>query len=250
MAASVVSARCGMARLLDRNFYLRAASTVVLLPLLVLCVYWGGAVLAAVLVLASLAMAQEWYKMIQGKIALPRGAVWYALGAAWILIPMGSLYYIRSMGDQAYIAVFFALGIVFVTDTAAFIFGRLIGGPKLAPSISPNKTWSGAVMGVLTSVIAVAAAFHWITPLYSVIDGKIILDWEIIFGLAGMIATLSVLTQIGDLLESKLKRRFGVKDTGNIIPGHGGLLDRTDGWVLTLPVFLLGLTYIAANAAP
>jgi phosphatidate cytidylyltransferase len=100
---------------------------------------------------------------------------------------------------------------------AAFVFGRLIGGPKLAPAISPNKTWSGFLGGVTTAGLAAAG--------FATVLGA---D-PVKLGLAGFV--LGVLAQIGDLTESALKRSFGVKDSGTLIPGHGGIMDRIDGLV-------------------
>ncbi len=115
--------------------------------------------------------------------------------------------------------------VVAACDIAAYFVGRRLGGPKLAPSISPNKTISGAVAGVMA-----AGIFYFI--------------FASMFGLSPFIAfgfgcIIGCLAQCGDLLESKLKREMGVKDSGRLIPGHGGLLDRFDGYLLTLPTVAL-----------
>jgi len=119
--------------------------------------------------------------------------------------------------------------IVASCDIAAYFTGRKIGGPSLAPTISPNKTRSGAVGGLVAAVVTSLALMPvmQITLVEAVIGGAII----------------AVLAQVGDLLESMLKRRIGVKDSGSLIPGHGGFLDRFDGYLLTLPaVYLYILT--------
>jgi phosphatidate cytidylyltransferase len=108
------------------------------------------------------------------------------------------------------------IGIVWATDTAAYFAGRPIGGPKLAPRISPNKTWAGLAGGVLASA-AIGVVFALST--------SILTPWLVVFISAGM----AVVEQAGDLFESWVKRRFGVKDSGTLIPGHGGVLDRVDG---------------------
>ena len=115
--------------------------------------------------------------------------------------------------------------VVAACDIAAYFVGRSIGGPKLAPSISPNKTISGAVAGVTAAGI-----------LYIVIAFMFGLSSIVAFGFGCIIGCLA---QIGDLLESRLKRQMGVKDSGRLIPGHGGLLDRFDGYLLTMPTVAL-----------
>ena len=110
-------------------------------------------------------------------------------------------------------------------DIAAYFVGRRIGGAKLAPSISPNKTRSGAIGGAIAAVAAclLVSSGSWLSPMEAVGGG----------------ICLAVLAQVGDLIESALKRRVGVKDSGSVIPGHGGFLDRFDGYLLTLPAVYL-----------
>lgn len=115
--------------------------------------------------------------------------------------------------------------VVAACDIAAYFTGRRIGGPRLAPRISPNKTRSGAAGGILGAVIACLAVIPLVSlsPVQAVVGGVVI----------------AILAQTGDLFESALKRNLGVKDSGNLIPGHGGFLDRFDGYLLTLPVMWL-----------
>ncbi|MEC8145213.1 MAG: phosphatidate cytidylyltransferase [Pseudomonadota bacterium] len=110
-------------------------------------------------------------------------------------------------------------------DIAAYFVGRRVGGPKLAPVVSPNKTRSGAIGGTAGGVLAclLISSLSWLTPAEAVFGG----------------VALAVLAQAGDLFESALKRRVGVKDSGSLIPGHGGFLDRFDGYLLTLPAVYL-----------
>jgi phosphatidate cytidylyltransferase len=125
---------------------------------------------------------------------------------------------LRSDVEAGFLAVVFLFAVVWVTDIVAYLVGRAVGGPKLAPAISPNKTWSGAVAGTAAAVVA-AATIGLAADLVGV--GRI----------AALAAGLSAAGQIGDLFESALKRRFGVKDSGHLIPGHGGLMDRLDAFV-------------------
>jgi phosphatidate cytidylyltransferase len=133
---------------------------------------------------------------------------------------------LRSDGEHGFLAMIFLFAVVWTTDIAAYFAGRAIGGPRLAPRVSPNKTWSGAVGGVGGGAIAAIAV-------------------AMIGGLGGLVMVtsiaiaLSVCAQLGDLFESALKRRFGAKDTSRLIPGHGGLMDRLDGFVAAAAVACL-----------
>lgn len=130
----------------------------------------------------------------------------------------------RGTGDAGIIAGVFLGTCVWMTDSAAFFTGRQIGGEKLAPAISPSKTWSGALGGLALGTIAGLAVWMVLTPS----------PWWIGLIIA---ASISVLGQAGDLTESSIKRWFRIKDTGDIIPGHGGLMDRLDS--LTFGLFLV-----------
>ncbi|RYY38980.1 MAG: phosphatidate cytidylyltransferase, partial [Sphingomonadales bacterium] len=118
---------------------------------------------------------------------------------------------------------FWAMALVWACDIGAYFAGRTIGGPKLMPSVSPNKTWAGLVGGV-----SAAAVF-----------GLVLTMWGLPMLLALATPVLAVLAQAGDLYESHLKRRAGVKDSGSVLPGHGGVLDRLDGLVPVAPVAAL-----------
>jgi phosphatidate cytidylyltransferase len=123
-------------------------------------------------------------------------------------------------------ALIFLLACVSATDIGGFAFGKMIGGKKLAPRISPNKTIAGSIGGLISAAVVAAILSHWL--------GEVSAFHSMIVGLA-----LSILAQLGDLAESALKRRFSVKDSGFLIPGHGGILDRIDGLLLAAPLFTL-----------
>ena len=129
--------------------------------------------------------------------------------------------------------VFWLLAVVWATDIGAYFAGRGIGGPKLAPSISPNKTWAGLIGGALSAglVGTLAAGLTDSDATLLVVGGMI----------------LAVVAQGGDLLESWCKRHFGVKDSSHIIPGHGGILDRVDGLLAVLPVVFLYYWVVGAS---
>jgi len=144
---------------------------------------------------------------------------WSATGVYYVGLPSIALVWIRADADFGWYAVLFIFITVWTTDTAAYIFGKAIGGPLLAPDISPKKTWAGFAGGlicatVLGSAVLIAAAGA--------------LNWLAVIALS---AGVSLVSQAGDLGESSLKRLFGRKDSSGIIPGHGGVLDRVDGLV-------------------
>lgn len=147
-----------------------------------------------------------------------------AMGIFYVGLPVLALLTLRVQEPGGLLYTFWAMALVWACDSGAYFVGRAIGGPRLAPQISPNKTWAGFVGGIVA-----AAAF-----------AALLVVW---FGLpvALAIATpmLAVLAQLGDLYESHLKRRAGVKDSGNLLPGHGGVLDRLDGLVAVAPIAAL-----------
>ena len=127
--------------------------------------------------------------------------------------------------------IFFLLAVIFLGDTGAFYFGRLFGKHKLYPSVSPGKTWEGAVGGLFTSLIT-ALVFFLFIPLY---------HWGL--PVVCLTASLSIAGQVGDLAESVIKRTHGVKDSGGILPGHGGILDRIDGLLFSIPILYIYLSW-------
>jgi len=155
-----------------------------------------------------------------------------AFGPLYVGIPLAMLMHIdRYYPHQGNMWIFFLLAVIFASDTGAFYCGKLFGKHKLYEAISPGKTWEGAVGGVLSSII-VAIWFLRIIRLREI-------DAMIMF----VVIALSVAGQIGDLCESMLKRNHGVKDSGNILPGHGGILDRIDGLLFAIPVLYVYLNY-------
>ncbi len=147
----------------------------------------------------------------------------YGAGALYVGLPVFSLLAIRLHVDGLALSLW-AMALVWACDSGAFFVGRQFGGPKLAPSISPAKTWSGLIGGVLAATLlaVIMRAAHGL-PLHLVIATPV----------------LAVLAQGGDLFESALKRRAGVKDSGNVLPGHGGVMDRLDGIVPVAPIAAL-----------
>jgi phosphatidate cytidylyltransferase len=149
-----------------------------------------------------------------------------ALGIPYICVPITALMFLRGEPPYAYglLLAFWALGLVWATDIGAYFAGRSIGGPKLAPKVSPSKTWSGLAGGVLAALL-LGFLLHRFAGLP--------------IQLAAASGLLAVAAQLGDLLESHMKRRAGVKDSGTLLPGHGGVLDRLDGVVAAAPLAAL-----------
>ena len=157
-----------------------------------------------------------------------KGSGWLAGGIAYSGLTAISLASVRD-GDAGFAAMLFIFAVVWATDILAYFIGRAIGGPKLAPPISPGKTWSGAIGGALSAVVAGTLMHMAFFPLNGL--------W-----VPAIALVLSVFSQAGDLFESFIKRRFGVKDSSRLIPGHGGVMDRVDGLVFAcFAAFLIAL---------
>jgi len=241
----------------SRNLWLRIAAAAVLIPMAIAALYAGGWVWFALVNLAATGLYIEWMMIVglgRRGVALAAGIAglylaglglmldrvdlllvaaavglavsvalsgkargWSAAGYAYAAAALLASLLVRSDPVAGFSALMFILLVVWVTDIGGYIAGRGLGGPKLWPRVSPKKTWAGAIGGFAGSLI-VAAGF----ALFG------LGSWGALLALAGV---LSVVSQLGDLFESAVKRRFGVKDSSQIIPGHGGLLDRLDGYV-------------------
>jgi phosphatidate cytidylyltransferase len=191
----------------------RVISACVLAPLGLACLWLGGVAWGALLATATAGLLLEWWALAR-QFAAGRRAV----GVAAIALSALALFWLRTAPLTGRLEVLFVLLVVWASDIGAYLAGRCLGGPKLAPRVSPGKTWSGAAGGLLAAALAGLAmgAGGW---------GGV---------LAGML--LGLAAQAGDLLESAAKRAAGVKDSGRLIPGHGGLLDRLDGMLAAAPV--------------
>ncbi len=143
-------------------------------------------------------------------------ALWFGLGVFYVTLPSLALLGLRADPGRGSALVLWVIALSVAADTLAYMAGRGIGGPKLAPRISPNKTWAGLGGAIIGAGLAGAIASFWLNP-------------EEFWKLTLFSAVLGVVEQGGDLVESAFKRHFGVKDSSRIIPGHGGVLDRVDG---------------------
>lgn len=153
--------------------------------------------------------------------AAKAGPLWQAAGPLYLGIPGLSLFALRATPDHGLWLVAILFAAVWATDTGAMVSGKLIGGPKFAPILSPNKTWAGFVGGTMMAAVAVAVILALLGA--SPVRGAV-------FG-----ALVALMSHAGDLFESWLKRRVGRKDSGHLIPGHGGVLDRIDSILFAAP---------------
>jgi phosphatidate cytidylyltransferase len=170
-----------------------------------------GHLLAAVIVLAISTLGVA-------ALAPAKWRTWIAAGVPYAGALGVAPVVLRSDSEDGFLAVIFLFAIVWTTDVVAYFSGRAIGGPKLMAQVSPKKTWSGAIGGTLAAVIVA-----FVLAKMMALSG--------LFAIAMLAVVLSICTQGGDLFESFLKRRFGAKDSGHLIPGHGGLMDRLDGFI-------------------
>ena len=151
-----------------------------------------------------------------------------ALGMLYIGIGFNNFLAARAV---SFTTLLYAMLIVWLTDSGAYLFGRKLGKHKLAPRVSPNKTWEGSICGTLLATVVLAVYLYFFPVGYH--------NWGLMVFLTLL---LSILGQFGDLVESALKRFYGVKDSGKILPGHGGILDRFDSMLLVMPaLYLLGI---------
>lgn len=254
------------------NLVLRVVSSLVLAPLALVAAYFGGLVFIVFWTAAALIVFWEWQTLVCahdrnavlaiGGAALVGAAVMLfdsLNGTALALVALGGLgaaalasrsrrvwcasglFYaaallmapviLRSDDSLGLAAILFVFAVVWSSDIAAYFTGRALGGPKLMPAVSPNKTWSGAIGGTLAGMLG----------------GVVVAGC---FGLANLAATavvamvLSLVSQAGDLTESAVKRHFHTKDASHLIPGHGGLMDRLDGFVTAaLAAALIGIAH-------
>ena len=168
---------------------------------------------------AIIAIAVLWgLSAVIARVQNPESAKWVYLGVPYVGIPAVALVVLRNDPQYGTEAIIWVLVTVWAADTLAYFSGRIIGGPKLAPVLSPKKTWAGLGGAIAGSAIA-SAVFAWATGLNAI--------WV----LAAIAGGLAIVEQGGDLFKSALKRHYGVKDSGRLIPGHGGVIDRVDGLV-------------------
>ena len=258
---------------------LRAASSIVLMPIVLYAVWQGGIWFQMLIAVLAVLIAQEWAAIVHGGssrlfglLALAglsgvfvtqaqgldaacgvilviwllsvlawlknagTGSIWSLLGVFYVGLPMIAFSLLRNDGGLGVWAVLWCFLIVWAADIAAYFAGRMIGGPKLAPLLSPKKTWAG-LGGAICGAAIISVAYAWFLGFNAV-------------NLAILAGFLALVEQAGDICESAMKRRYGVKDSGNFIPGHGGVLDRVDGLLaVVLVATIIGFAHQAAQPA-
>lgn len=243
----------------------RVVSALILAPAVLLCIWYGGIPFIVLIAAATVGLSLEWSRLagwsstapptviltvatvtatvtagldhgfpalaalgvgaIALGVAVPR-RTWLPglLGLPYVGFGTAALAWLRADDDVGRASVFFLVLLVWASDIGAYMTGRVFGGPRLAPAISPNKTWSGALGGLLIAVIVALATCFMIQAPGSVAASAV------------MAAVLGMAAQAGDLFESAIKRHVGAKDSGHLIPGHGGLLDRLDALLAAAPI--------------
>lgn len=220
--------------------FLRISSALILMPLVLGAMVYGDLPFLVMVGMALGLAVGEWLRMARN---IPVGAAYKFAGVFYLTLCFCAFAYIRlNYPDGAGLALALLL-CVWGSDTAAYFTGKSIGGPKLAPHISPNKTWSGLMGGVAGSAAALVIYVLYVGPALTRWTG---IDFSVMEQTSLAIVTfigasITISGQIGDLIESYEKRRAGFKDSGSLIPGHGGLLDRIDSLLLASPVYLLTL---------
>lgn len=257
----------------SRNLLMRVLAAVVLAPLAIAIAYAGGWLWAVLVTLAAIGLYVEWLTIVGAARAMrvvapgvaallvaglclaagridaafvvlavglivvalisPERRSWTATGFVYAAAALIASVAVRLDPVWGFTALMFVLLIVWVTDIGGYFAGRGIGGPKLWPRVSPKKTWAGAIGGFVASLVVAA--------------GFVAFDLGKAAPLLLLAAGLSIASQLGDLFESAVKRRFGVKDSSQIIPGHGGLLDRLDGFVAAVVLAAI-LGFLRAGA--
>ena len=246
----------------------RVVTSLVLAPVVILGVYLGSPYADLLILCGGALLAWEWAQMvpnannsvyavtymlavavavmadnfavISGMVFMAALFVWLkarmeahrlllTLGVFYISIGIGSLMWLFELVG-AYTTIWFLL-VVWSVDTGGYLVGSNVKGPKLAPTISPNKTWSGLLGGMVFAALISIAYSHWLGSQ----------DAYVAFGLFGM--AIAVVEQMGDLVESSIKRYLKLKDSSNLIPGHGGMFDRVDGMIFAAPLVVLVFKY-------
>ena len=258
---------------------LRSVSAIVLMPIVLYAVWQGGIWFQMLIAVLAVLIAQEWAIIVHGGssrlfglLALAglsgvfvtqaqgldaacavilviwllsvlawlknagTGSIWSLLGVFYVGLPMIAFTLLRNDGALGVWAVLWCFLIVWAADIAAYFAGRMIGGPKLAPLLSPKKTWAG-LGGAIFGAAFISVIYAWFLGFNAI-------------NLAILAGFLALIEQAGDICESAMKRRYGVKDSGNFIPGHGGVLDRVDGLLaVVLVATIIGFAHRAGQPA-
>lgn len=207
----------------------RFASAVVIVAISLTALWLGGWVWSGFAMIVAGGVLYEWRALVRALNPSPlRETVWTLAGILY-LAPAAAMLMLMREGERGFADVLTLITLVAAIDIGAYFTGRALGGPKIAPAISPSKTWAGLLGGILgaLAVLILSARLSAATPAW----------WQVL----GLAVLAAIVAQAGDFFESWMKRRAGVKDSGKLIPGHGGLFDRVDG--------LIAVSFLAALLA-
>lgn len=209
---------------MKNEFYKRLITSIIILPISFLIIIKGEIYFNLFLIFCFCITLLEWFNMKVKKF-------YFYIGLIFFIFSFLSAFIIRNIFENGLFLFLLLIIISSSTDTGGYIFGKLFKGPKLT-KISPNKTYSGAIGGLLLSLLFVQVYIYVCKYFF---DFKIFLNFQTII----LIITISIVNQLGDLIISYFKRSSNIKDTGKLIPGHGGLLDRIDGLLFIIPFYYL-----------
>ena len=215
---------------MSTELFKRILSSIILIPVVILTVLEGSILFNLFLLVCFFVTLYEWTKMRKGKS-------FYYIGIIFVIYSFYTIYLIRDINNN-YIIFFFILSVCVSTDIGGYVFGKIFKGPKLT-SISPNKTYAGLIGSFILTIVSTIFLF----------EKGFFLKFETnVTYLTYLLAIIiSLISQIGDIVISYFKRLSNIKDTGNIIPGHGGLLDRADGIIFAFPFTYLILSTSTIN---
>ena len=202
----------------------RILSSIILIPLAFFFIMKGSFFFNFFILICFLITSYEWHILSKKKN-------YYLIGYIFLIISFYSVYALRNYFDGESFAFLFVMLICIGTDMGGYIFGKIFKGPKLLKKISPNKTFSGMIGGYILAIVIISIYFNYNYILY---PGYVEPNFN--YQIFIEILLLSTVSQIGDIIISYFKRLSKVKDTGKIIPGHGGMLDRIDGMIFAFPV--------------
>ena len=213
----------------NADLSVRAASAVVIVAIALTALWLGGWAWPGFVMIVAGGVLYEWRALVRGLNPAPLREACWTLGGIIYIAPAAAMLMLMRDGERGFADVLTLIALVAAIDIGAYFTGRALGGPKIAPAISPSKTWAGLLGGIMgaAAVLILSARLSDAAPAW----------WQVL----GLAVLAAVVAQSGDFFESWMKRRAGVKDSGKLIPGHGGLFDRVDG--------LLAVSFLAALLA-
>ena len=209
--------------MISKNFIKRTLSSIILIPLVLFLIFYESILFNFFIIIFLVIANYEWLKMT-------RNYFLKFVGSIFLIFSFYTAFSLKNYLDYEYFYLLFVISLCIATDLGGYFFGKILKGPKLT-SISPNKTYSGFIGAIILSIIVSLIFYKY--------DYKFGISIQLNYHFIILIVLISILSQIGDLTISFFKRLAKISDTGNIIPGHGGLLDRIDGMIFAIPFLYL-----------